>query len=308
MTMEIITLGFPIYQIYRCKQETRETTRALAEIDRNRLNPVEAPPIAASVRTRSTISNSGRMYSIESLDEALASDYDGLQVYASCMEFNGENIIFLVKVLAFDRACRQVFRETDQSTSEFRQARYAIFRLGLVIFISLIHSDTAPYPINIESSIYDRLNTIFGPALALIASPRLSRSSSTSTSAPVGLTIWGDRNGPNERKAAGVLGDERSIKMHSMSIEGFPAISSHPMEGNQSRRHIVEASANEDAEGTAEVSAGDRLARVRVPAEFDDGVFEAAFKSIRYVVWTETWQRYQAWKNSPKNIKLAERV
>lgn len=42
----------------------------------------------------------------------------------------------------------------------------------------------------------------------------------------------------------------------------------------------------------------DPLEGVKVPGEFDERVFDAAFKSVRYMVWTETWQRYMSWKRS----------
>ena len=32
---------------------------------------------------------------------------------------------------------------------------------------------------------------------------------------------------------------------------------------------------------------------IKVPAEFDERGFDDAFKSVRYMVWTETWQRYR---------------
>jgi len=292
MTMEIVTLGFPIYQIFKHKRNKRETTHVLAEFDQKRLSLSDDPNNSNSVKTRSTTSK--RMYSMESLDQALATNQDGLQVYASCMELNGENIIFLTKVLTFKKACRTAFYETCKSTSDFQRARTSVFRLGLSIFVSLVHSGTASYPINIESTIYNRLDAIFGPATSLVAIKKLSRSSSISTPSS-NITPWDD---PSDREDAGASSDGNSLPMHSMGTEGLFTISSSNPKGNESSEHIVIVGAT-DIEGSAGGAAMDPLQGVRVPAEFDENVFEAAFKSVRYMVWTETWQRYQACRRGP---------
>lgn len=39
----------------------------------------------------------------------------------------------------------------------------------------------------------------------------------------------------------------------------------------------------------------DQWEKVKVPVDFDENVFDEAFKSVRYMVWTETWQRYRRW-------------
>lgn len=296
--MEIVTLGFPIYQIFKHKRTARETTRALAEFDQKRLNSYEdsTTTTSSSLKPRSTNSKRGRMYPMESLDECLAGNHDGLQVYASCMELNGENIIFLTKVLAFNKACQKAFYETCKSTSEFNRARMAVFRTGLSIFVSLVHSGTASYPINIESMIYNRLDAIFGPATALVAITKPSRRSSISKASSSNVTPWDDQN--DAMDAAASSGDEVAYPMHAMArLEsgGVSTRSSRNVKANESSEHIVTVSTGE-IEGVSGNEAHDPLRGVKVPAEFDERVFEAAFKSVRYMVWTETWQRYMAWK------------
>lgn len=299
--MEIVGLGFPIYQIWKHRRAARETVRALAEFDAKRLNSHDDSTASGSLKTRSTVSKRGRMYPMESLDECLAGNYDGLQVYASCMELNGENIIFLTKVLAFNKACQRVFHETCKSTSDFRRARTEMFRVGLSIFISLIHSSTASYPINIEFPIYKRLDAIFGPATTLVARPSLSRSISITTATSSSITPWDE---PHDHDGA-VSGDENgfpenSFLMQSMGGGGLSTPSSAKVKGNESSEHIVAVRAGE-AEGVAEGVGADPLHGVTVPGDFDERVFDAAFKSVRYMVWTETWQRYQAWKRGPRS-------
>jgi len=300
--MEVVGLGFPIYQIWKHRRAARETTRALAEFDAKRLNSYDDSTISGSLKTRSTTSKRVRMYPMESLDECLAGNYDGLQVYASCMELNGENIMFLTKVLAFNKACQRVFHETCKSTSDFRRARTEMFRVGLTIFVSLIHSGTASYPINIESTIYNRLDAIFGPATALVARPSPSRSTSITTATSSSITPW---DGPQDHDGTASSGDENpfpenSFPMQSMGSGGLSTPSSAKVKGTESSEHIVSVRVGE----TEEVAGGvgfDPLRGAKVPGDFDERVFNAAFKSVRYMVWTETWQRYQAWKRGPRS-------
>ena len=298
--MEIVTLGFPIYQIFKAKRSARETNRVLAEFDNKRMTSFDGSTASTSLKTLST-SNSkrGRMYSMESLDEALATNDDGLQLYASLTELNGENIIFLTKVLDFNKACQKSLCTTTGSDSDRQRARTAMFRLGLSIFVSLVHSGTASYPINIESPIYNRLDAIFGPATALVAITRKS-SVSSSISTPSSATPWDD---PVDGDDAGTsVSDENTLAMQSMYSSN--RLSNRQSKGAESTEHIMTCVATEDIESGTQ-GADDPLQGVTVPADFDASVFDAAFKSVRYMVWTETWQRYQGGKsrrNSPAGV------
>ncbi|KAK4694801.1 hypothetical protein P7C71_g2833, partial [Lecanoromycetidae sp. Uapishka_2] len=299
MTMEIVTLGFPIVQIYQHKRAARETHRALEEFDQKRLygKSTDGSTSAGSMTTRSTNSKRGKMFSMESLDQSLASNYDGLQVYASCMELNGENIIFLTKVLAFQRRCAEAFHKSCKSTTDFGVARTTMFRMALSIYVSLVHSRTAPYPINIESNIYARLEAIFGPATALVASEKISRSPSI-TSEVSNVTPWDAP--PDSDDPGAQSGDEHmgSYQMQSMGRrEGGASHSlSRKSSANDSTERIVSLRAGQIEGITGGSTADDPLEGVKVPADFDERVFDDAYKSIRYMVWSETWQRYKLWR------------
>lgn len=63
--------------------------------------------------------------------------------------------------------------------------------------------------------------------------------------------------------------------------------------GNESSEHIiVDVSDNGGGVRAVHAKREDPLEGVKVPGEFDERVFDAAFKSVRFMVWTETWQRY----------------
>ena len=177
----------------------------------------------------------------------------------------------------------------------------AMFRTGLSIFVSLVHSRTASYPINIESSIYSRLDAIFGPATVIIASEKHNRSSSIATTVSSNITPWDDE----DNQVTDTPGDEISYPMQAM---GRPSpnrkdsdIQIHSMGRVDPRRNDSDSESRVGivAAGTGaivDVRAGyDLLEEIKVPGDFDERVFDEAFKSVRYTVWTETWQRYRVW-------------
>ena len=276
MTMELVTLIFPIVQIVKHKKAARETQAILADFDSKKL--LSEPSTTGSLATRSTGSKSGRMFSMESLDESPSTNCDGLQVYASCMELNGENIVFLTKVLGFQRKWATDFSKIRDSC----RARMGMFRAALSIYVTLVHSDTASYPINIESPIYAKLESIFGAATRLVASRRNSESPSTPISS---VTPWDEPLQEPQNEFPMFEPSRDTYPMRNISLSTPPARGSID---NESREHII----------SLDEKSQDSLAGFPIPPEFDDHVFDAAFKSIKYMVWSETWQRYLNWKRS----------
>lgn len=299
MAMEIVTLAFPIYQIIKHKRDARETNRVLAEFDQKRLgSSIDSITLRDSLAGGSLKSKrNGKMYSMESLDECLAGNHDSLQVYASCMELNGENIIFLTKVFAFKPVCEKAFKSTCHSSGDFRRARNDMFRQALGIFVTLVDSRTASYPINIESSIYNRLEAIFGPATALVAMCMTPSRTTSFSAESAKVTPWDDPQQASSQALTPMASPAEefpSFPMRALSQDS----SKYAKDGNGSSEHIVGISGQE-MDGPNSLDGGgihDPLESVQVPMDFDETVFDAAFKSIRYMVWSETWQRYMVWK------------
>ncbi len=275
--MELVTLIFPIVQLIKHRKAARETQAILAEFDAKKLQ--SEPSTTGSLATRSTNSKRGKMFSMESLDECLTTNWDGLQVYASCMELNGENVLFLTRILGFQRKWDMDFPKIRNSS----RARMGMFRAALSIYVTLVHSETASYPINIESPIYANLESIFGAATKLVASRRSSESSSTPISS---VTPWDEpQQEPLVESSMLESSQQETFPMRNMSLSTPPARRSID---NDSREHII--SRDHDPQ--------DSLAGFPIPAGFGEHVFDAAFKSIKYMVWSETWQRYMNWKRS----------
>lgn len=277
--MELTTILFPLYHIRKHTSAVGETARALADFDKKQFGiDGNDDTTMASIATPSTGSKRGKMYSMETLDECLNSSFDGLQVYASCMELNGENIVFLTKVLNFNKEWYAKFSRTD----DLRRTRMTMFRAALSIYVSLIDSHTASYPINIESPIYQKLESIFGAATSLVACRR--RGSTVSSVSQV--TPWDEPEDPMAKAVETI--DSEGFDLQEMRAAPATRIS----KSNDSREQILSIDDQLDPHDPLV------LANFKVPAGFDETVFEPAFRSIRYMVWSETWQRYQTWKRT----------
>lgn len=276
--MELTTIIFPFMQMRWHNQSTRETVQALIDFENKRLNQITSDGSAGSdsIITRSTDTRrGGRMYSMESLEECLNSNSDGLQVYASVQELNGENIIFLAKVLSFQKQWDLAFRRC----TDIKRATLTMYRVGLNIFVTLIESRTAKYPINLESPIYNALSTVFGEATEMVASKRTNSMSST----PSVVTPWDD---PADDTTL-ILGKADSEAIHMVTMLPTPSMQ---------RSTSEEGSERNNSPNGALPEVHDPLANFMVPQTFHQKVFDDAYKSIKYMVWCETWQRYMETK------------
>ena len=201
---------------------------------------------------------------MESLDQCLKAGAVDLQVDASNIEFTGENILFLNRVLHFLEEWRFVFSSTG---IDAMAARKLMFKSALNLYLGSVHEKVSPYPINIESPIYKQLDVIFGEALDLLSGRKSRTLSLTSSQA----TPWDEVD-----EVSAMKGSETVIRMTELS--------SRKSADNESREAIITSKEVLDLD--------DPLADYVVPAEFSSHVFDAAYKSIKYMVWTGTWQRY----------------
>lgn len=291
--MEMVTLGFPIYQVFRHKKAARETSKVIAEWE---VNKRAATSTDGSFITRGS---KGRMASMATLDDCLHSNYSGLQIYASTCEFNGENIVFLARVLNFKKQWATVFLKAG---NDIERARMAMFRAALSIYVSLVHDGTSKYPINLESFIYAGLSKVFGPATLLVASNRPT----TPVSPISAATPWDEpvsnpfENQPNT--TSNTFDGPRSNNSETGMIEYFQmnTLATPPVRrcsfDNGSTEHIISL---DDP-----INPNDPLADFKVPTEFNVQVFDAAEKSIKYMVWTETWQRYCEWSKTAPSVQM----
>ncbi len=258
--MQAATLAFPILQIWKAKRAAKKSGT----------------------------------YTMSSLNSCLGSDYDALLDYTTTVSFNGENIVFLTRVLAFEKTWNDSLANTSDDLERRAHVNLAMFRSALSIYISLVYSDTATWPINVDYKIYNNLERIFGEAAKIVAARHpASRATSTSVVSP-----WDDPIRPIEA-------DPLS---HSGSHTSSPAGEAYPM-GNMGRSHSQTRSLmsttgeseahiipNLETDGDADPS--DPLNSFLIPEEFDIHCFEAAYKSIQFMVWSQTWQDFNKRKRA----------
>ena len=249
----------------------------LKEFDQKRLQGKQAEDASMTTRSTATKGSKGKMYTMEQLDACLKDPtrLEGLQVYASMSELNGENIFFLRKCHDFKHEWRIVW---EKKSANHVVAKKQAFRYALDIYVNLIDAKTAKYPINIESPIYNTLEEIFGDATKLVAYRRSGSICSTPSSA---VTPWDE---PEDPIATVEVMESKSAKPSKRTTISMRSISFQELQNNESSEAIVTK--------TSEFDPTDPLYGYSVPTEFGSHTFDAAYKSIRYMVWSETWQRY----------------
>ena len=276
--MEVTSLGFPIFQLLKHDREAAETSRILAEFEKKKQATADRSLISSGSMTTGSIASKrgGKLHSMESLDECLNNNCTDLKRYASRVELNGENVVFLVKVLEFQSQWDRIFSRNP----DFNKARSLMFRAALNVYLNLVYDKTAMYPINVESPIYQHLHKTFGAAAEIMA---LAKRGSVHSSPNSIVTPWDE---PLET-------DGHSIALESEAVLVLPPPSTRlgpQFDSNESALHMISPD--------MPLNPLDPLAGVSAPVNFNECVFEAAFKSIKYMVWTETWQRYMQWKVS----------
>ena len=290
MAMQILTLGFPSYEVYKYTLYRRKTDMTLTHLGLDKdLEPGERGMSFMSATTHS----SHRMWPMSSLTHALNTDPAPLQVYASCVELNGENIIFLTKVAIFEAtfASHTFTAGSNSDVHDRLKVRKTLFRAALSIYISLVYVETAAYPINIESSIYAALDKLFGPAAELVA----ARRPTSPATPPSNVTPWDEPAMPTP--------SQTSLARASPALEAEIGGEAYPMAEMGIARTRTSISGH-SARPIVPTDLTDPLADFLVPDEFDGSCFDAAAKSIKFMVWTETWQRFCNLCNAPGNQDL----
>ena len=311
-TIEILTLAFPLYDIYKSLKFDRYFTKGDVYPGMDDLHSQE---ISDDLYVTSAGHNAAaRHYSPTALTETL-NDYDGelkrLKEFACTREFTGENIVFLSKVLRFRK-------DWSSSPEHYTQLRHHKFEKAVRIYLSFISPNQAYQPVNIGGLILLNLTHIFGPAAALFD----RRSSAASFTSTVRTTVapWEEQDGGYLSRADSTpRSHEQSPDFKSsdlMALRAIPSrkpsdiedveitpIVSTPGESSRSRHgsidHIIPMdSFDNDA---------DVLAKFPVPDEFDELVFDEAYKHIFHMVWAYTWQNYMK-SLLPPRLKLSPTV
>ena len=305
--MEAVTILLPCYEVIMDKRRQKNMLRILRDWE-------EKPDMAATVgksETSSAITVSqsyahsassrpnrrqDELYTRQSLEKCLAEDSSALLHFAASREFTGENIIFLNHIRDWKAAWDRVqSSETYYNWERDRsQRRLQLFKIAVEIYAAYVDIDTAEFPINIESQIYLSLRGFFGEAAKY-----LDRPVSKNTTMP-----FMDRDRENH-----IVVHDFNIESSSYSYDKTQFASQRlPSTSSSSGvRDIKTPFASDDTRSFFHQGSNDELAQARngtlpiglwvpddvfVPADFGARSFDEAEKSIKYLVFTNTWPKF----------------
>ena len=255
--MELVTLGFPIYQVYHHKRAAEETTKAIAQWEQNK---DDGFPFALSITSGTS---NARSAVVSDLDECLHGDFSHFYVYCCWSAFTGESTKFLIKVLSFQKRWDMIFL---QAGDELDRARMAMFRAAVEIYLSMVYYPTAITQINVDYKIYLQLDRLFKAAGILLASDRPPTSHyNGSVVAPWDEPMIDQSNDRNDRL----------IQMANLACCG--STDSNDTECIVDLHEVVE---------------DDKLIGFNIPAGFGRDCFDGAYKSIKELVFKNSWSQW----------------
>lgn len=238
--MEITTILFPLLEVYRSKQDRKATAAAIADWEAKGHEFDSLQSIKSKNMSTENADNQGKpnMYNIAAMEKALEKNARDLLEFAATKQFTGENIVFLTRVRAWKE---QWVRAALVKNPIPLEAKSNLYEAGKEIFARNISLHTSQFPINLESKVYQDLESLFGSC---------TTSSLTSIITPF-ADLW-EKSDMKSSKA----GFEELIRLDERTKPG---------------------------------ALDDTLA---TPYGFDGQVFDRAERSVKNMVFTNTWGRY----------------
>lgn len=266
ITVEIITLLFPLLQIYN----PRRWARNYSTLDNKSGKDASTYAEISKSTSPKAAKPSGRLYTVVDLERCLTHEDERiyLQNFACRREFTGENIMFLTQVHDF-QASWDSLCNSDSDLSLAAQRR--MFEAAVTIFARLVCTDTASVYINIEGRIYKALNATLGDA----ARAHVSKATTDEFG-----TISMNKLQPTQIDGMSLNSGK------SMTAASIKPIDSHwgpegPVAPAEPMSHLL-VHDFEIAEG------------------FGLEIFNEAYASVKNMVYTQTWQRYNQEKEKEK--------
>ena len=238
--MEIVTLFFPLLEVYINRRERKATANAIVEWERRNHDFDSLQTILLRYGSIENMESQTKtaMYNMQALERALETNARELLEFAATKQFTGENIVFLTRV----RDWKERWARTAQGKASISlEAQGRLYEVAKAIFERNVSLHTSQFPVNLESKVYHHLEGVFGTS-----TPRSSRSIISPFT-----ELW-DKRGIGDCKAGfeEILRMEENIKPEAARGSFVP------------------------------------------PFGFDGAVFDEAERSIKHIVFTNTWGRY----------------
>lgn len=263
MAMEAVTIFVPCYELIVSRRQRNRLLRELRAWNERKTSAANELDSGAS-RSQSEVSHVSEAYSRKALESCLAENSSALLRFAAAKEFSGENIIFLNYVRDWKAAwTRTTARQPDYNRQQDTQHhRLRLFQIAVEIYAACIDINIAEFPINIESRIYSDLSDIFGGFAQFVDQP-------------VSSTIARVYGTPAE--CYNMMPKYRETWTVEAADEDNQALcpSGYPHE-NQSIMHIQPRVPDS----------------VDIPPHFGFSTFDKAEKSIKNLVYTNTWPKF----------------
>lgn len=292
---QAVTIFFPIYEAYKSRSQLRTTLELIKSWDEKRhnddstLNSSSSSSkhrsyFSTSVKSISTTTRSVRsreMHTMAALEKALIMNPIPLLHFAATKDFTGENIVFLMQVRDWHAAWKRMLSTNNPLPDA---AKSALYDMALEIYVSSVHEKSASFPINIESKIKRDLDAVFEAAASdrrpyrddSTADPFTDRSVHdpfTTPPRPQSIDL------PLPRSLRGILeradSDDTEPTLRNGSQDDMGSTKELMFEVNPCVRPPVR-----------------RAEAAKLISAFDEHVFDEAEKSIKYLVLTNTWQKF----------------
>ena len=270
--MEAVTIFFPLYEVLMSKRRKAHMLEQIQVWNEKRASKIDEPDsgisglsgITAISRSQSEISapRLPKIYSRDAMEQCLLDDPGTLLRFAAAKEFSGENIIFLTYV----RDWKAAWAKIEESQGEYDWAldpenhRTHMFKIAVGIHSSCVNLETAEFPINIESQIYSDLIELFSEASMLLM--RDAQGGRYYKNMSEGYPMSTQR-----KKFSTVISVEED--KHALCFDSSP-FESHSIMHVESR--LPDS--------------------VAVPVGFSSRVFDQAEKSVKNLVFTNTWPKF----------------
>ncbi|KAL8993040.1 MAG: hypothetical protein Q9169_006640 [Polycauliona sp. 2 TL-2023] len=276
ITMQMITILSALFQVWHSKKQAREVDGALKDFAVKKHAGISGPNASIITSSTKTKGSGNTRVPMKAMEDCLTNnglEYNAFYHFCTTKTFNGENLVFLDKTIKFKLQWRQYFNLLHVNHNT---ARLSLYRDAVDIYLTLIWDKTATYPINLPSAISRDLNTLFQSAAAFIAANRPTTPRSGSNVSP-----WDEPSDP------------------------FASVGDHPLRP-MLRRSIDKGSATDSATELSShhehtniaLDPSDPLYDFTVPANFDETCFDAAFASIKHMMWEQPYQDFMKSKRN----------
>jgi hypothetical protein len=264
MVMQAVTIFFPIYETYKSRTEARNILSILKEWEEKRdANAIDSnfEKLKESSESSTESGRSIEMYGMAALKNVLATDPHALLQFAATKDFTAENIVFLLELQTWRTAWEN---ESQKLTALPTQTKAQLFHMAVEIYAEFVSEKTAEFPINIEGPIRARLDAVFQPSVIMT-----NRRSNENVAFP-----WNEAPPVN-------ISEVETSKQYS----GIASI----RETDSSFSETLTSDSIEDRDGIPTSIKSESNCSIEY---VDVHIFDAAEKSIKYLVLTNTWRKF----------------